>query len=113
MVELIAKGGRRQAGFNTPARGGQRTGARGIHEVAEREHDQDRNAEHHQRLDAAAGKDAVEDLQHVKRRRQQRQIEQQAGASGQRDERAELLGEQPAHRNSSRVRFFHLVSTRI
>ena len=57
-------------------------------------------AQHHQRLHAAAGKDAVEHLHHVDRRHQQREIQQQARGAGEQHEGPQLRNEQPAHRCS-------------
>jgi hypothetical protein len=110
-VQLISQRGRRETRFHAAARGAERAGTRRVHEVTENQHDEDRNAEHHQRLDAAAGEDSIEHLQHVHRRRQQREIEQEARARCQRNQGSELFCEQPAHRQSSGDMYCQLVST--
>jgi hypothetical protein len=83
---------------------GQGTRAQHVHRMRKADRHGDQRRQHRQRLDAAAGEHAVEDLQRVERRHQQRHVEQQAESGGQGHERQQRACEEPGHGGLPSVR---------
>ncbi len=89
--------GRRKAPVERTAGPRQRARARRIHEIGKAERDDRQQAQHDEGLDAAACEHAVEHLQHVERRCEQREVQHQARRACEQDERSQLPREQPTH----------------
>ncbi len=97
VAQAMLEQSRREHALQRVAGRCQRTRARNIHRVCEREREQRQRAQHQQRHYAAAREHAVEHLQHEQRRHQHREVQQQARAGGKQHERAQRDDEQPAH----------------
>jgi hypothetical protein len=103
LLERVADCERRELPVQRSSCPSECAGADRIDEVSECQEHQRNQAQHDQRLNAAAGEHAVEYLHHVDGRHQQRDIQHQARECRERDERSQPSYEQPLHYVSPRL----------